>query len=88
MDGEMQVGESDRIIRIGEVLKLSGDSRSTIWRKVRAGTFPAPVRLSEEGAACGWWLSEVMKKLRSYPRVPYAPAPPESARSEEAPAAT
>src|SRR5439155_10050959 len=47
----------DRILRPREVFVRVGLSRTTIWRLVRNGAFPAPRRLSAN--AVGWRASEV-----------------------------
>ena len=47
----------DRILRMPDVLEIVNVSRTTIWRQVKAGTFPAPVKLSPR--AVGWRKSEV-----------------------------
>lgn len=36
-----------QFIRPRRVLELIGVSRTTLWRMVRAGTFPRPVRITE-----------------------------------------
>ena len=41
---------TDRIIRLKTVLLRSGLSRSTLYRKIGEGTFPAQVRISLRGA--------------------------------------
>ena len=53
----------DRILRPREVTQVTGLARTTIWRGVKAGTFPKPVRLTP--SAIGWcqtdlahWLAE------------------------------
>lgn len=46
-----------RILRIGEVKSRTGLSRTTIWRKEKAGDFPARVRLGANSV--GWPESEV-----------------------------
>ena len=38
-----------RIMRIPEVVKLTGLSKTTIWRRVRSGDFPLPVKLGSLG---------------------------------------
>ncbi len=43
---------ADRIVRLKTVLARAGLSRSTIYRKIAEGTFPAQVRISVNGA--GW----------------------------------
>lgn len=73
MAGTTQNEHADRILRIAELMRRCGLSRSTLWRKVRNGTFPAPVQLSQ--GCTGWWESEVAAWLASRPRVTYAPQP-------------
>jgi predicted DNA-binding transcriptional regulator AlpA len=36
----------DQILPTREVLQLEGFSRTTLWRKVKAGTFPRPVKIT------------------------------------------
>ena len=45
------------ILRLPEVMRLTGLGRSTIYRLLAAGQFPPPVRLSER--AVGWRRSDV-----------------------------
>lgn len=49
--------EPDRIIRSKTVLARTGLSRSTMYRKIAEGTFPAQVKISINGA--GWHESEI-----------------------------
>ena len=44
--------EPDRIIRLKTVLSRTGLSRSTIYRKIAEGTFPAQIKISVNGS--GW----------------------------------
>ncbi len=53
----------DRILRIGTVLKLTGLSRSTLYRKVQRGEFPKQIKLSERCA--GWRQSSVLAWMRN-----------------------
>ena len=46
----MTLDSSDRILRIGTVLQLTGLSRSTLYRKVQRGEFPNQIKLSERYA--------------------------------------
>ena len=41
----------DRFLRLHEVLRLTGLSRSSLYRKVSAGEFPASVNLGERAVA-------------------------------------
>ena len=44
-----------RVVRLPEVLEITGLSRSTIWRRERDGSFPPPFRLGgERTRAVGW----------------------------------
>ena len=54
-----------QIIRLPDVLAVTGLSRTTIWRLSRSGRFPAPIRLSER--AVGWRRREVEGWLDSRP---------------------
>lgn len=49
--------EPDRIIRLRTVLARTGLSRSTIYRKITEGTFPAQIKISTNGS--GWHESEI-----------------------------
>jgi len=48
---------ADRIVRMKTVLARTGLSRSTIYRKIAKGTFPAQLRISIDGA--GWHESDI-----------------------------
>lgn len=62
----------NRILRTKEIVKLTGWSRTTIWRKVRSGEFPAPLAL---GPNSNGWPEELYSSwLASLPKVHYAPA--------------
>lgn len=46
---------SSRIVRLSEVIEITGLSRTTIWRRERDGSFPPPIRLGgEHTRAVGW----------------------------------
>jgi prophage regulatory protein len=53
----------DRILRDAEVGERTGLSRTTRWRLIKAGKFPAPIRLTEhargtrESAVDAWIAS-------------------------------
>jgi len=49
--------EPDRIIRLKTVLAGTGLSRSTIYRKIAVGTFPAQLKISANGT--GWHESDI-----------------------------
>jgi prophage regulatory protein len=49
--------DPDRIIRLRTVLDRTGLSRSTLYRKIADGTFPAQLPISIHGA--GWRETDV-----------------------------
>ncbi|MET4898957.1 AlpA family phage regulatory protein [Sphingomonadaceae bacterium jetA1] len=49
--------QPERIIRMKTVQARTGLSRSTIYRKMTEGTFPAQLKISANGA--GWHESEI-----------------------------
>jgi len=63
LDQKQSVGSSvsmpepDRIIRLKTVLARTGLSRSTIYRKIAEGTFPARLKISTNGT--GWHESDI-----------------------------
>lgn len=75
---------TDKILRIREVMERTGLSRTTIWRKVRAGKFPAPLQLTEN--AVGWPDSRISKWFEDLQAVNYAPSPDHKAPAAPLPA--
>jgi prophage regulatory protein len=65
----------DRILRSREVCTRVGLSRTTLWRAVRRGDFPAPRQLTAN--AIGWLASEIDAWIGS--RTPTRAAAPEVA---------
>ena len=51
------MSNSGKIIRLKTVLARTGLSRSTMYRKIKEGTFPCQVRISIHGA--GWRESAI-----------------------------
>lgn len=51
--------QPDRIIRMNTVRDRTGLSRSTIYRKIAEGTFPAQLKISTNGA--GWHESDISR---------------------------
>ena len=56
----------DRLLRLAEVLRLTGLSRATIYRLERAGRFPKRRQISDN--AVGWYETEVRAWSASRPR--------------------
>jgi prophage regulatory protein len=52
----------DRVLRWPEVHALTGLSRTTVWRLVRAGRFPKPINPTP--TTTGWFASEISEWLQ------------------------
>jgi prophage regulatory protein len=61
-----------RFIRPAEVLRMIGVSRTTLWRMVQAGTFPAPVRITDRSR--GYVLEDVEAWMLARSTSPFAVA--------------
>ncbi|MBY0284265.1 MAG: AlpA family phage regulatory protein [Sphingomonas sp.] len=59
----MTTDTPDRILRLNTVLDRTGLSRSTLYRKVDQGTFPAQVRIATR--CVGWRESAIADWLRN-----------------------
>lgn len=59
----MAMTGGNRILRLGSVLERTGLTRSTLYRKMSAGTFPAQVRISER--CIGWRENEIEQWLKN-----------------------
>lgn len=49
----------ERFVRMPEAEKISGKSRSTIYRGIEDGSFPKPVKIGQR--AIGWRISDLEK---------------------------
>lgn len=58
--------QENRIVRLPEVMRLTGLSKATIHRRYRDGTFPRPLRLGPQ--SIGWWRTEILEWLESLQR--------------------
>lgn len=58
--------QENRIVRLPEVMRLTGLSKATIHRRYRDGTFPRPLRLGPQ--SIGWWHAEILEWLESLQR--------------------
>ena len=61
------MSEITRLLRIGEVERRTGLSRTTIWRRRRKGRFPDPVALGN--GLLGWHENEITNWIEARPRV-------------------
>ena len=57
---------TDRLLKIGEVVAMVALSESSIYRKMRRGQFPQPIKVGAR--AVRWWLSEILAWLAQCPR--------------------
>lgn len=54
----------DRLIKIHELCWITGDSRSTVLRKVQSGKLPAPLKdCDSRKSTMRWWISDIKKAL-------------------------
>ena len=54
---------ADAILRLPEVIARTGLSRTNVYRRIAAGTFPAPVALGPR--AVGWRESDIIEWIES-----------------------
>ncbi len=62
MDAEI----TGRLLRLSEVVALTGLSRTTIYRKMREGSFPEPFKMGAR--AVRWRESEIRAWMEGRPR--------------------
>ena len=70
---------SDRMLRAPEVMARTGLSRTTIWRQVKAGTFPAPYELGKN--SIGWPSSSISTWIKARARRTYGAEMPAEAEA-------
>lgn len=51
------------ILRLPEVIKITGLGRSTIYRDINLGNFPKPIKLGEKST--GWLSSDISAWIES-----------------------
>ena len=69
----MDVGfAGKRVLRLPEVLKMTGISRASVYKRLKEGTFPQPIRLGPR--TVGWRLSDLDLWLSS-PEREWKPPP-------------
>lgn len=61
---QSEVG-ADALLRIEAVMARTGLSRTTIYEAIRAGKFPAPIKL---GARCARWRAGVVGEWLAAPQ--------------------
>lgn len=66
------MSETVKLISAKEVLKLTGyKSRTTLWRRVKAGDFPKPIALSAHTTR--WRQEDIDDWIDELPIVTYCP---------------
>lgn len=58
-DDDAVTTKASRIVRLPEVCRLTGLSRSTVYERIREDRFPQPVNLG--GRSVGWLEAEVSR---------------------------
>lgn len=53
------MSHNHRLIRIRELIQLTGLSKSYVYQLVKQNAFPKPIKLVEGGIASAWVLSEI-----------------------------
>lgn len=64
---DLDLGNEKRFLRLPEVEFIVGKKRSTIYRDIAAGKFPAPYDLGSRSV--GWLSTEITAWVLSRPRV-------------------
>ena len=63
----MDMDKPPSLLRLPKVIALTGISRSSIYRQIARGEFPAQVQISER--AVGWREEEVVEWIENRPTV-------------------
>ena len=71
-----------RILRLADVIEVTGLQKSAIYKLVKAGSFPHPVQLSPR--ATGWRSTDVEEWIASRPPAPLRPVIPKPAETRPA----
>lgn len=58
----INLNADDPILRLGDVVKQTGLSKSSLYRMMKEEKFPQPIRLTEY--ATGWLLSDICQWKR------------------------
>lgn len=61
----MNTATPSRLLRLPQVIELTGLGRDTIYRYIRAGRFPAQRRITDRASA--WHLEEIEAWISSRP---------------------
>jgi prophage regulatory protein len=53
-----------RVIRLPEVMRVTGWSRTTVYDKIKCGKFPKPFKPDPDGRVAGWFEDEIAELQR------------------------
>ncbi len=51
--------EPRTVLRLPDVMRVTGWSRSTVYDKIKAGKFPKPFKPDPDGRVAGWFADEI-----------------------------
>jgi len=60
---ERSIHPKGRLLKLREVLEVTGRSRSSIYRDIDRGTFPVPLRTGPNSLA--WWEADIVEWLNA-----------------------
>ncbi len=66
-------------LRLRDVQRATGMPKSTIYLRIKEGTFPRPVRIDPQGRVVVWWRDEIEKIQAAA-----TPSPPSPLKKTEA----
>jgi len=64
---DQKTNDRPQLVRLKEAIRLTSFSRSSIWRGIKDGTFPAPIKIGKRAIA--FRQSELEQWIKSRPRV-------------------
>lgn len=56
--------ETERLLRLREVMRITGLCRSAIYQYIKEGKFPSQVKLGEGSRAVAWVASQINEWVR------------------------
>lgn len=54
-----------QVLNVRDIQKITGMSRTTIWRHEKNGEFPKRMKLTDSGRSVGWLESDIREWLQS-----------------------
>jgi prophage regulatory protein len=70
MENNIEPQDGDRLVRLPEVQQLTGICRTTIYRYVKNGDFPAPIKLGDRMSVWSYkavqrWIADLTNPDKS-----------------------